>query len=116
MCNFAYDTTFYNCDLDLSSVLERQKHDYILATEWFEDNYMKLNEDKCDLLISGNRFQHDFLSIKQWKIWENQSETLLGIDIDRNLDFTNYVKMLCLKANKKPRWARYHTLTQYNNK
>ena len=62
---------------------------------------MKLNEDKCHLLISGNKFQHHFLSIKQCKIRESQSEKLLGIDIDRNLDFINYVNTVCIKANSK---------------
>ena len=101
VCNFADDTTFYNCDLDLSAVLQRLEHDCTLATEWFEDNYMKLNEDKCHLLISGNKYQHHFLSIKQCKIRESQSEKLLGIDIDRNLDFINYVNTVCIKANSK---------------
>ena len=28
-----------------------------LAIEWFENNYMKLNEDKCHLLVAGHRYE-----------------------------------------------------------
>ena len=53
VCNYADDTTFYVCEQDLESLLQRLDHDSLLAIEWFENNYMKLNGDKCHLLISG---------------------------------------------------------------
>ena len=43
VCNFADDTTFYACDKDLNSVINRLEHDSYLAIEWFENNSMKLN-------------------------------------------------------------------------
>ena len=42
MCNFADDTTFYARDKNLRSLINRLKHDSLLAIEWFEDNHMKL--------------------------------------------------------------------------
>ena len=47
LCNFADDTTFYACDMDLNSLIKRLEHDSFLAIEWFENNNMKLNQDKC---------------------------------------------------------------------
>ena len=47
VCNYGDDTTFYACDSDLESLIQRLEHDSMLATEWFESNYMKLNGDKC---------------------------------------------------------------------
>ena len=47
VCNFADDTTFYACDKDVNSLINRLKHDSYLAIEWFENNSMKLNQDKC---------------------------------------------------------------------
>ena len=32
----------------------RFEHDSLLATEWVENNYMKLNQEKCHLLVSGH--------------------------------------------------------------
>ena len=32
---------------DLKHLTKRLEHDTKLAIEWFENNYMKLNKDKC---------------------------------------------------------------------
>ena len=53
VCNFVDDTTFYACNKDLSSLINRFEHDGLLAIEWFENNHMKLNQEKCHLLVSG---------------------------------------------------------------
>ena len=36
VCNYAYDTTFYACHLDLENLIFRLEHDAVLALEWFE--------------------------------------------------------------------------------
>ena len=45
VCNFAYGTTFFACDKNLGSLINKLKHDKFLAMEWFQNNFMKLNED-----------------------------------------------------------------------
>ena len=57
VCNFADDTTFFACDCNLKNLMERLEHHTKLAIEWFESNYMKLNEDKCHLLVAGHRYE-----------------------------------------------------------
>ena len=57
ICNFADDTTPYVCDSTLKSVLETLEHNSELAIAWFEMNYMKLNTNKCHLLISGYKME-----------------------------------------------------------
>ena len=47
MCNYADDTGLHVSDKDLRSVLTSLEHDSHVAIEWFESNYMKLNENKC---------------------------------------------------------------------
>ena len=56
--NFADNTTFYACDKDLNHLINRLEHDSFLAIEWFENNSMKLNDDKCHLLISGHKYEN----------------------------------------------------------
>ena len=53
VCNFADGMAFYACDKDLNSLIKRLEHDSFLAIEWFENNNIKLNHDKCHLPISG---------------------------------------------------------------
>ena len=55
--NYVEDTTFHACDSNLESLIQRLEHDSVLAIEWFESNYMKLNNDKCHLLLSGYRHE-----------------------------------------------------------
>ena len=58
VCNFADDTTFFACEKDLNSLINILEHDSLLATEWIENNYMNLNQEKCNLLVSGNKFEN----------------------------------------------------------
>ena len=46
------DATFHACDKDLNSLINRLEHDSYLAIEWFENKSIKLNQDKCHLLVS----------------------------------------------------------------
>ena len=101
VCNFADDTTFYACDLSLESVLQRLEHDSLIAIEWFDNNYMKLNSDKCHLLISGFKHQWHWSQLGESKIWESTQEKLLGVTIDRNLNFEFHISKICQKANRK---------------
>ena len=51
--NFADETTFFACEKDLKTLISRLEHDSHLTIEWFERNYMKVNLEKCHLLVSG---------------------------------------------------------------
>ena len=101
VCNYADDTTFYACDNDLNSLLQRLEHDSLLAMEWFESNYMKLNEEKCHLLIAGYKHQIHWAKVGKAKIWESQHEKLLGVTIDKNLKFSLHISNICVKAGRK---------------
>ena len=73
----------------------------MLAIEWFENNYMKLNQDKCHFLLSGHKHEVMFSKIENSKIWESCAQKLLEIIIDRNLKFDEYIPTQCKKAGRK---------------
>ena len=62
---------------------------------------MKLNQDKYHLLVSGYKNESVWANIKNKKIWESNKQKLLGLDIDRNLNFNEHVSSLCRKAGNK---------------
>ena len=101
VCNFADDTTFYACGKDVNSLINRLEYDSYLATEWFENNSMKLNQDKCHLLVSGFKYENVWAKIGKTKIWESKKQKLLGVEIDRTLSFDEHIASLCRKAGKK---------------
>ena len=59
---------------------------------------MKLNEDKCHLLVAGHRHESLWGKIGETRTWESKNEKLLGLTIDRNLNFDDYVITLCKKV------------------
>ena len=60
-----------------------------------------MNLDKCQLFISGNKFELLWTEIGNNKIWENRTVILLGITIDDKIKFDEYLINVCLKTNRK---------------
>ena len=100
VCNFADDTTLNACDLELPNILNELEDNALTAILWFENNYMKLNESKCHFLTCGST-EHLWVKVGNEVIWESQAEKLLGMTVDKNLNFNLHLKTLCKKANQK---------------
>ena len=101
ICNFADDTTTYISDESLENVLKLLENNSMLAIRWFENNYMKLNTDKCRLIVPWYKHEQVWVNIGKDLIWENNDVKLLGVTIDRNLKFDKHFLKLCSKANQK---------------
>ena len=101
ICNFADDTTTCISDESLENVLKSLEKNSMLAIRWFENNYMKLNTDKCRLIVSGYKHEQVWANIGKDLIWESNDVKLLGVTIDRDLKFDKHVLKLCSKANQK---------------
>ena len=56
---------------------------------------------KCHYIISGHKYEHTWVKLNNEKCWECDNVKLLGIDIDSNLTFNNYVSSICTKAGRK---------------
>ena len=60
---------FVVCDKDLRSLINRLDHDSFLAIVCFQNIYMKLNEDKCHLLVGGYKHESIWAKIGDARIW-----------------------------------------------
>ena len=98
VCNFAHDITFYVCDKDLNTLINRLEHDSALAVGWFENSFIKLNQDKYHLLVSGHKHEIVWAKIGKTKIWESNKQKLFGAVIDGNLNFDENVFDLSKKS------------------
>ena len=101
ICNFADDTTPHASGDVLKDVMIQLEHDSNTLLDWFRDNFMTLNEGKCNLLVCGHKHECMFANIGSTQIWEEYSAKLLGIHIDRDLSFQNHVRILCKSAGRK---------------
>ena len=55
--NYADDTNLHACDMDISNLIWRLEHDALIAIEWYESNYMKINKEKCHFLVTGHKYE-----------------------------------------------------------
>ena len=100
-CSFADDTTLNACSKSIEELLHNLEYDTLSAIIWFENNLMKLNEDKCHFLILGKLNEHMFAKVGDELIWESTEEKLLGVTIDKNINFNSHLSILCKKAGQK---------------
>ena len=69
ICNFAHGITPYVCDSNLKSLLETLEYNSELAIAQFDMNYMKLNTDKCHLLVPRNKNRQMWAKLDT--VWES---------------------------------------------
>ena len=101
-CNFADDNTIYSCGLDLHEIVTNLDSDLNRLLEWFTNNGMVANPKKFQLTFLGLKGQRRLrLNINENKLSATDNVKLLGIEIDNQLKFSNHVKTLCSKVNKK---------------
>ena len=116
-CNFADDTSLNSFDMSLEEVLRNLEHDTLSFIIWFEINFMKLNQDKCHFLTGANTNEHLWLKVGDEMIWESSEEKLLGVTIDKNLNFNAHLSKLCRKvAQKVSALARVSKLLPFHRK
>ena len=76
--NFADDNTFYSSGIELSSILENQKHDTKTILKRFRINSLKANPGKFQFMILGKKQCHKVkLKINSIVIKESNSVKLL---------------------------------------
>ena len=67
--------------------------------EWFENNLLKSNVDKCHLLVSPSGAVS--LRVSEYVIKNSECEKLLGVKFDNKLTFENHITGICRKASRK---------------
>ena len=81
--NYADDTTPYSIDTNVGTLISKLQIESSIPLKWFENNFFKLNTDKCKLLITNHEAD---ISIKVGceTIIGQKSVKLLGIKLDKN--------------------------------
>ena len=100
-CNVADDKTLSAFGTNLEDLRYNLEHGTLSPIVWFENNYMKLNQDKCHFLISGNVIEHLWAKVGDELIWESAEEKLLGVTIDKNLNYNSHLNTSCKGLVKK---------------
>ena len=101
ICNFADDTTPYTIDMTLENLMAKLECAAKSALEWFHFNGMKLNSNKCHLLVCGHKYECMLCKINKTQIIEAHFVKLLGVTIESELTFQHHTETVCKKASQK---------------
>ena len=99
--NYADDNVLYAFGSNLEEVKQNLSQDLLKLSEWFHENCMILNSEKCHYMSLGKDSEGDLLRLCGEALEVSQIETVLGIQIDNKLNFENHIKSLCSKASQK---------------
>ena len=99
IASYADDNISYNFDFSLDNVISNLEKSTNSLLNWFRENHMKANADKCHLLVSSN--ESCTAKIEDFSTKNSTEVKLLGVQFDSNLSFENHVTSLCKKANQK---------------
>ena len=99
IASYANDNTPYviadNIDLIIKSLEEASE----ILFKWFNDDLMKINADKCHLLVRTNNTVK--ITNSNFDITNSKSEKLLGVKFDHKLSFEDHISELCKKTSRK---------------
>ena len=108
IANYADDTTPYATEDNIKQLIKILEQNTEKINEWYGDNYMKSNDDKCHLLITSR--VETTAKVGNHHIRNSASEKLLGVTIDSKLNFNEHVTKLCKNAS-----AKLHALARISN-
>ena len=107
--NFAAYNALYFCDKNLEVLLSKLQICALKLFEWFSNNYMKMNPNKCHLILSSNN---------ENKKIEINGEVFNNINLAINLEFIlieNQSLIHTLKLFVKKVGKKLHTLARIIN-
>ena len=97
--NYADYTTPYTGGKNTQDVITSLGSCALVLFKWFENNLMKANSDKSHLLLSTSTFST--ANVNGDIIKNSESEKLLGVTIDYELNFEEHLTKVCDKASQK---------------
>ena len=97
--NFPGDTTIYVCDTSIEAVIIRLESDLHRMLRWFNNNGMKANSSKFQIMFLGQKdVSRLCLNINGLLIPSSKQVKLLGVNIDNSIKVEAHIKELCRKV------------------
>ena len=97
--SYADDNTPFIVENNIDNVIASLGQVSDALFNWFKNNRLKNNVDKCHVLVSTNKPVG--IKVGDYTIDNSECEKLLGVKIDVNLNFDDHISDLCNKASRK---------------
>ena len=95
IASYEDDTTIYTTEKNKESVIAALETSSAILFKWFNNNFMKANNDKSHLLMSCK--EQSSAITESSCIKSSQKELLLGVTINNELKFDDHINYLCKK-------------------
>ena len=97
--SYADDNTPYVIADDINGVITSLEQTSKALFEWFENNLLKSNAEKCHLLVSYSAAVN--LRVSEYHIKNSECEKLLFVKFDNKLTFEKHITDICRKDSRK---------------
>ena len=102
---YADDTTIFASSLSSEQVNKNLQKEIMLASEWVNENKLKLNvsKTKCLMLDSKHALRSNFklsLSLNDTEIEQVREAKLLGVTIDETLSWTSHIGSIVTRMSR----------------
>ena len=97
--NYADDNKSDISGQNIDDVIKTLENDSLRLFKWFSNSQMKVNKDKCHLILSNK--ERVTMKIGETEIKSSNCEKLLGIKIDGKLTFNEHLNYIIDKASRK---------------
>ena len=105
IANFADDNTAYAVENNIMELLKTLEFETCNVLNCFIINEMKPNQGKCHLLVADINHKyyssHSYIYLDNAFLENEESIKLLGVQIDKNLDFEEHITSLVKEGNQK---------------
>ena len=99
LASYADDNTPYAVGNNIEELIVKLQNASKTLFQWFSDNQMKSNPDKCNFIC--NTSKKVSLIVENKEINNSTHERLLGVKIDSKLSFNTHIDDICKKASGK---------------
>ena len=97
--SYADDSTPYVCSEKIDLTPEKLEEVEKVLFEWFSNNSLKANADRCHLILSTD--EPFSINIDHEIIKNSNNKKLLGINLNNRLGFNTHVSNICNRVSKK---------------
>ena len=102
LSNYADDNNLFSMGKNKDQVKTFLSSDFKIINNWFYENFMVLNPEKSHFMCIGQKIDDaETLNFDNFAIQNCKKVEILGITLDRNMNFHTHIKNICRKASQK---------------
>ena len=105
---YADDTQIFSIGNDSSMIHQHMQSDLLTVCKWFNSNGLAVNHDKFLTMWLGNNMDVPIYDLGSSTISLVHSMTLLGVTIDKDLNFTEHVADIVRRVSNQIQVLQRH--------